>query len=183
MNQQVQEGSYVTKIQGPGTTLMKVSGILMIIFGAIGTLLQLISSAGISMVSASIQVFADQGMDKELEGITALLGGISSAYLIATVASVVTLVTGILAVVLCRKLDKGMPALIFAAIAIVLTLVFNIYFFSTVGKIAEFSRMNSTFESLETSFKFGFSNILSILASIVLPVLVILGVIKNKKAA
>ncbi len=182
MEEQYMQKQVIVKPHGPGTTLMKVSGILMIVFGAIALITQMIATAGMTLISAGIGAFSSEIESAELTTFSALIDSMGNSYLFATIAAVITIIAGILALVFARKLGKGMVVVIFCVLAIIMTLVSNITFFSNAGKITELLAQSNDLQGLETSFKFGFSNILSILASMVLPILAIVGYFKNKKA-
>lgn len=164
----MEQNNMVMKVQGPGTGLMKVSGILMIIFGALGFIFSLVGRAAIAVLEMVVSQATDQS-------VVDAFSKYSLASTLSIVLGLLTLVTGILAVVLCRKLAKGMPALIFSVLVIVLLVVTN---------FINMSAVNTLNEALQTGLNsFGFSAILSLLSGIVLPLLVIIGVMKNKKAA
>lgn len=174
----------VVKPQGPGTTLMKVSGILMIIFGAISLIVQMITTAAMTLIEAGITgLAAGTDLAGEVNELASAFSSIGSAFLLGTIAALITLVTGILAVVFCRKFSKGMVVIVFAALAILLTIGSNVFFLTTAGKIAEIAESMGGITEVSNSVSFGFSNILSLAVSFVLPILAILGALKNKKIA
>ncbi len=182
MNENYQ--NVVVKPQGPGTTLMKVSGILMIVFGAISLLLQMFATAAMSLIEAGITGLASgTELEGEVADLASAFSSISSAFLVATLAALVTLITGILAVVFCRKFAKGMIVIVFAGIAILMTVGSNIFFLTTAAKINEIAANMGGIDEVSSAVSFGFSNIFSLVASVVLPVLAIVGALKNKKIA
>jgi len=95
-----------------GSTMLKVVGIIMIVFGAIWTIISLIAVVGASALAASL--------------------GLSGIYvvgcLIALLSSVAELVTGILGVINCDKTEKAQMLLICAIVVVALSFLGNILF-------------------------------------------------------
>lgn len=125
-----------------GSTLLKVSGILMIIGGAISLIFAIIAIAGIAILAAA---------------------GASSALLyaagaIALLGSVAELVAGIVGVVNWNKPEKAKTCICWGVIVIVLSIASCILEVAGGGDFP----------------------VLSLLLGLVLPVLYIIGAVKNK---
>lgn len=93
-----------------GSTMLKVVGILMIVFGAISLIITLIALVGASALAATLG----------LSGIYVV------ACLIAFLGSVAELVTGILGVVNCEKPEKAQMLLICAIVIVALSFLGNL---------------------------------------------------------
>lgn len=93
-----------------GATMLKVVGILMIIFGAIGVILSIVAFAGVAL----------------LDSVGVSTGLAYFACVISLLGSACELVTGILGVINCEKPEKAQTLMIFAETIIVLSLLGNI---------------------------------------------------------
>lgn len=155
----------------PGSALLKVSGILMIIFGSIGIITSLVVKLGMA-VGEAITTSEPQ--------VSSALGSLNTGSTFQILSAVLTLVAGILAVVLRNKIGKAMPVIIFSGLVILLTLISQIMWVSGVNSLKD---ALATID--DVTFKapsFGFTNILAILSSVALPVLAIIGGLKNQSA-
>ncbi len=130
----------------PGKGLLKVSGILLIIFAAISILALIL---GMIAAGAAASLGGDVG---------ALAGGVAIGILIlGLVSAVFSLIMGILGVKYANIPSKATVCLIFAIIAIILQIVSLI--------------MN------------GGNGVVMTLIGLVIPVLYLIGAIRNKQAA
>ncbi len=128
----------------PGKGLLKVSGILLIIFAAISIL---------TLVLGMIAAGAAASMGGELG---AIAGGIAiGALVVGLISSAFSLIMGILGVKYANIPSKAQVCMVFAIIAIVLQLI--------------------------SLFMGG--SIITILIGLVLPVLYLVGALKNKQVA
>ena len=127
-----------------GSTMLKVVGILMIVFGAIATIITLIALVGVSVVAAALSA-----------------GGLYVfGVILAFLGAVAELVTGILGVVNCDKVEKAQMLLICAIIIVALSFLGNLIFPLIAG---------------------GSPSIFSFLIGLILPGLFAFGAIQNKQ--
>ena len=127
-----------------GSTMLKVVGILMIVFGAISTIITLIALVGVSVVASALSA-----------------GGLYVfGVILAFLGSVAELVTGILGVVNCDKVEKAQMLLICAIIIVALSFLGNLIFPLIAG---------------------GSPSIFSFLIGLILPGLFAFGAIQNKQ--
>jgi hypothetical protein len=103
-----QEGLKMAK----GSTMLKVVGILMIIFGAIGIIISITAFAGVALLDAA----------------GANMGLAYVACVISLLGSVAELVTGIMGVINCEKPEKAQLLMTCAIVIIALSLLGNIIF-------------------------------------------------------
>ena len=127
-----------------GSTMLKVVGILMIVFGAIATIITLIALVGVSVVAAALSA-----------------GGLYVfGVILAFLGAVAELVTGILGVVNCDKVEKAQMLLICAIVIVALSFLGNLIFPLIAG---------------------GSPSIFSFLIGLILPGLFAFGAIQNKQ--
>lgn len=127
-----------------GSTMLKVVGILMIVFGAIATIITLIALVGVSVVAATLSA-----------------GGLYVfGVILAFLGAVAELVTGILGVVNCDKVEKAQMLLICAIVIVALSFLGNLIFPLIAG---------------------GSPSIFSFLIGLILPGLFAFGAIQNKQ--
>ena len=93
-----------------GSTMIKVVGILMIVFGAIGLIISIVGFGAVAL----------------LDAVGASMGMAYFACVLALLSSIVELVTGILGVVNHDKPEKAQILLICAIVIVVLSLLGNI---------------------------------------------------------
>ena len=148
----------------PGKMFLKVVGILLIIGGALSILMAILAIAGGGLLGAA--AIGSGGNDAATAGV-ALGGGILIiAGIVALIGGVFNLVSGILGVKNCDKPEKAKSCFTLGIIMVVfaaLNLILNIVLGSGGSQMA--------------------SNISSGIAGFLLPVLYLVGAIKNKKAA
>lgn len=147
----------------PGSKMIKVIGILMIVFGAIGTVAGFIAFAGLQVLKA----LASQVPD--LEGI---MGSYNLALIISLISAIVLLVCGIMGAVNAKKPVKASGPMIFAVISLALVLI---------GNIMSMVLSNQLYASLNMPHASG-STVFSLLLGAVMPVLMIVGCIQKNKA-
>ena len=135
----------------PGKGLLKVSGILFIVFGGISLLLGVLALAGLMMPGGAQMVEQTTGVSAT----TVIIGAI----LIVVIAAV-NITAGILGVKNANKPEKAQTCFIVAVVLLVIIIVNSVISVST-----------------------GQFNIVSIVIQFVLPVLYLLGAIKNKEVA
>ncbi len=136
-----------------GKGFLKVCGILMIIGGAIGT----IFSGFVGMVGAAAVSLNEAVGGSAVTGVSS--GGIIFACVLAIIAGVLELICGIIGVVNCDKPEKANTCFTWGLI---------------VGVVAIISFIVGAINS-------GFS-IVSLITSLVLPVLFCFGALKNKQS-
>lgn len=142
-------------MEAKGRMMLKVVGILLIIFGAFGLLGSIILLFSGGVLGA---VGAESGLDPST---TAAIGGLAIiAGLVALVISVIDLVAGILGVKNCAKPDKAQTCFIFGIIMIVIQIISDII-----------------------AIVMGSFNIITIIIGLVLPVLYTIGAVQNKQSA
>lgn len=137
-----------------GKTILKVSGILLIIFGAIGLIGTIISLIGASAIGAMASAM---GVDTGAYNVLITVSGI-----IAIACGAVYLVAGILGVANAAKPEKAKICMTFGIILIILEII------STI------------FEGIVSGF--GGMTIPSLIIGLVLPILMIVGANKNQQA-
>ena len=135
----------------PGKGLLKVSGILFIVFGGISLLLGILAIAGLMMPGGAQMVEQTTGVSAT----TAIIGAI----LIVVIAAV-NITAGILGVKNANKPEKAQICFIVAVVLLVIIIV------------------NSVISVITGQF-----SIVTIVIQFVLPVLYLLGAIKNKEVA
>ena len=160
----------VQLVKGPGTTLMKVPGILMIIFSAIGLIMTLVVRGFLALAGAVVERHSE---------ISRAVGSIGNAYTLAIIASLLTVAAGIVAIASARKLGRAMPAIVLSGLVIVLSIVQTVMFVGATQRLVEAIRQIPD-ATLEVP-GFGAGNIIGLLASLVLPVLVVIGGLKNNR--
>lgn len=132
-------------MQPAGAKFLKVTGILMIIFGAISIVFSIIGFLGMGIIEAS-------GVAK--------LGLLWVAMIIGFAGSVAELVAGIIGVINCEKPEKAQTCLILGIIVAALTVLSSL--FTLIAYSENFS-------------------VFSLFSGLVVPVLYIIGALKNKQ--
>lgn len=99
-----------------GKTILKVTGILMIIGGAISIIIGLVAIAGVSVLAAA----------RETLGIDFNTGIYTFSAILVLVSAAIELTAGILGVKNCDKPDKATSCIVFGLIIIGLSLLGNI---------------------------------------------------------
>lgn len=164
MDQYTQQANYQPMPGAlPGSKMIKVVGILMIVFGAIGTVTGLIGFAGLQV----LKTLASQV--PEIEGI---MGSYNLAMIISLVSSIVLLICGIMGAVNVKKPVKASVPMIFAVISLALVLI---------GNIMSMVLSNQLYAALNMPHSSGMT-ILSLLLGAVMPVLMIVGCMQKNKA-
>ena len=153
--------NYPGKIKAPGKTMLKVTGILLIIFNVIGIFGTL---SIISTTDTWLWMFGGEGMR----------GTWNFIYSISLLLSLSGVAVGIMGVALCNKIEKGIILFVIAIILIVTTVIFNIIYTIIINSFG------SGF-SVNFHVGLGFSTSISI-PDILLPALYVVGALKNKKA-
>ena len=143
--------------KAPGSTILKVVGILMIIFGALSLIIGLAAGAVVGATSA----LADELGVTDAET-TSALGSAGAYTAVLIVCAIVEFVAGIVGVALNNKPAKAVVCLVFGCLTIIVALVSFI-----MGIVSGATA----------------TNIISGLVGFVLPVLYFIGALKNKKAA
>lgn len=141
-------------MEARGKNFLKVTGIIMIVFGAIGVLSTLISFLGLSML---MQTYAALGMDTSM---------VIPGLIISAVGGVLELAAGIIGVVNARKPEKAMVCIIFGILLVILQVV------SGATSLLAVSAQGSSI----------ITTIISMIIGLILPVLFIYGGILNKQS-
>ncbi len=147
-----------------GAGFLKVVGILMIIFGAIAIIMAIVSFGAVGVASSIGDSFA--GVEGLEEAVSEVRGATTTAYIgviLGLIAGVAELVAGIVGVANCKKPEKANLCLawgIITAVLAVLGVIFSLIAGSSIG-----------------------SAIVSLIFGLVMPVLFIIGAVKNKKEA
>ena len=97
----------------PGCGFLKVTGILMIVFGSILIIVNGMAWLGLSAIAA----VGAPGVD---------IGMMTIGVVLSFIGSIAELATGIIGVVNCNKADKAKLCLIWGVIVIIMTLLGNI---------------------------------------------------------
>ena len=134
-------------MEAKGSGFLKVTGILMIIGGALSIILYIIAIIGIAAL-----VYLSEG---ELSS-----GLLYTAGILGLVSAVVQLIAGIIGVKNCKKPEKAKTCIVWGILVIALTVIGSIL--NVVGG-SDFS-------------------VTSLLIGLVIPVLYIIGAVKNKAA-
>ncbi len=95
-----------------GSTMLKVVGILMIVFGAIGLIITIVGFGAVALLDAA----------------GASMGLAYFGCVLALLSAVAELVTGILGVINCDKPEKAQMLMICAIVIVVLSFLGNIIF-------------------------------------------------------
>ena len=134
-------------MEAKGSGFLKVTGILMIIFGSIAIIVGIVAIAGI----AALAYISDGELSSGLLYTAGVLG---------LVSAVVQLIAGIIGVKNCKKPEKAKTCIVWGILVIALCVIGSIL--NVVGG-SDFS-------------------VSSLLIGLVLPVLYIIGAVKNKAA-
>ncbi|MCL2573935.1 MAG: hypothetical protein FWE34_05205 [Defluviitaleaceae bacterium] len=141
--------------QAPGKNLLLVTGILFIIFNAFGVLT---TPFTLMTMDSWLWLFGGQAMRATW----------TMLYTFNIMLSAFAVIVGILGIMYCNKTDKASLLLVLAVVTIVSSVIFNIAY--TVAILAH-------------STALGVTNIIGIPIGLVLPILFIIGALKNKNAA
>jgi hypothetical protein len=139
------------------STLLKVTGILMIIFGGLATIFAIIAVLGALVIEAAA---VEMGLDPA----TLVAGLIMLGAVTALVGAAIQLVAGILGVKNHKKPEKAGVCVVFGILVALVTIASSI--FEVSGGLA--------FDAL---------NIVTLLIGLVIPVLYIIGALQLKKMA
>ena len=144
--------------EAKGKTILKVVGILFIIFGAISVIISLLALVGGAALAGASGMLegADAGM-VAAGGAIVIVAGV-----VALIQSVIDLIAGILGVKNCDKPEKAQTCFILGVVIIVIAIISDIFAFISSGVNA--------------------STIISALIGLVLPVLYVVGANKNKQS-
>jgi hypothetical protein len=141
----------------PGKGLLKVCGILLIIFAGIGAVIGLLSILGMSAIESNpeaLELLEQAGEPYNAQQI--LINGIMSV-----VIGVIEVVVGIMCVINCNRTDKAQVCLLAGIVALVCELGSSVYAAVTT--------------------RFTVSSVLTMVVALVLPILIIWGALKNKE--
>ena len=97
-----------------GSNFLKVTGILMIIGGALSIILCIIAIAGVALLLAALGSEASPGL-------------LYASLILALVGSVAELIAGIIGVKNCKNADKAQSCIIWGAIVVGLTVLSSIF--------------------------------------------------------
>ncbi len=131
-----------------GKNFLKVCGIIMIVGGALGLIVSIVAILGV----AGLAYLSDGQLE---------MGMLYASSILALVASVVELVTGIVGVKNCKKPEKATSCMVWGIIVAVLTIAGEILGVAGGGSFS----------------------VINLILGLVLPVLFIIGAALNKKAA
>ena len=145
----------VMTMEAKGKSILKVSGILLIIFGAIGLISTIISLVGASAIGA---MAGAMGVDTGAYNALITVSGI-----IAIACGAVYLVAGILGVLNAAKPEKAKTCMILGVIMVALQVVSTIFSIIVSG--------------------FSGTAVISVIIGLVLPVLFIVGANQNKQSS
>ncbi len=145
-----------------GAGFLKVVGILMIVFGGIGLVISGLAVAVTTTIAAGLAGMDDGG----------LVGLFNLMSFTAIVGAILQLVTGILGVVFSKKPEKAMVCLI----AAVVVLLLNVFSAVIVPLIAQGNPIIATV-GLASAFEINF---VGLFTGAIMPVLFIIGAMKNK---
>ena len=145
----------VMTMEAKGKSILKVSGILLIIFGAIGLISTIISLVGASAIGA---MAGAMGVDTGAYNALITVSGI-----IAIACGAVYLVAGILGVLNAAKPEKAKTCMILGVIMVALQVVSTIFSIIVSG--------------------FSGTAVISLIIGLVLPVLFIVGANQNKQSS
>ncbi len=149
-----------------GRKFLKVTGILMIVFGGIALVTSIIAAIATGAISAGM---ASEGMDDG--GLGSILNMMSFT---AVGGAIIQLVTGILGVSFSKKPEKAMVCLIAGIIVLLMGVASCII-------IPLIAQSNAMVAELGIESVFGI-NWFGMFTSAVLPVLFIIGAVKNKQS-
>jgi len=138
------------------SSLLKVTGILMIIFAGLGIILGAIALAGAVFITAHIA-----GID---DGIDTLAGLIIISLVILLIAFLIQLIAGIFGVKNSNKPEKANTCIVFGIIVILMTVL-------------------STILNISGGTQFDVTQVLMLLIGLVIPVLYLIGAFNLKKMA
>ena len=141
--------------KAPGKTMLLVTGILFIIFNAIGFFLTAIV---ILTTDYWLWEFGGQAMRDAWMII----------YTVDMLLSLSAIAIGIMGVALCNKIERGGMLIVFAIILMVFSVIFNIVYIAVI---------------INFDAAMGFGAIIGIPISLIVPIIFIVGASRNKKAA
>lgn len=169
----------------PGAKMIKVPGILMIVFGAISIIFSIIGTAGSALLGGLVSSMKDSAASdpdtlQALEVLESAMGMLTVFAFLAIFMAIFELVSGIVCTANANKMKSAKVPMIFAIISIALVVI------SQIGSIIASSQITSALASIPgasgvpagTSVA---SSIMSIAFGCVLPILVIVGA-KKKNA-
>ena len=163
------------QVKQRGSTLLKVVGIILIIFGAI-SLLGGLATAAMGSMTASLLGIDEYGMQFfRINGILSLISG------------VVYLCVGILGVRLCNRAGKEGLLLLLGIIMILVTLFTTLYSLTMVDmetyvlqQILDSQMLSYGFAATDTNISSFANNPVSIGIGFILPVLFVIGALRNR---
>ena len=151
------------KTKTAGTGFLKVTGILMIVFGAIAIVVTGIGIAAVGVIEKMANSLASMEgitVDEALAEQGVSLGLLYMGMILSLVGAIVQLVAGIIGIKNCRRPEKAQTCLVWGVL---------VALFAVAGSIL-------------TPIAGGDFNILSLFTGLVIPVLFIIGALKNKQA-
>ena len=157
--------------RGPGTTLMKVPGILMIISGALSLISGRVTKAALTRVTAMANTAEEPLIARGFDSL-------SQSFTVSFFVAILTLTFGIVSIVFSRRPGQFRPVLIIGSIVIILTIVFNILYIKGIRELTDAARVIDDFNY---SYSSPLMNFMGIASSLLLPGLSILGAWKNRQ--
>lgn len=145
----------MTQNNPKGSGFLKVTGILLIIFGAIALILSIISLLGVSVFLSAAKEAV--GAEEVNLGVSSFMLYVGSIFLL--ISSAAELVTGIIGCVNCKRPEKANVCLAWGIIVAVLCVLSSVITVIGGGKF----------------------NVISLLFGLVLPVLFIIGAVRNRQ--
>jgi len=141
-------------VQARGKGFLKVTGILLIIFGALTVIIGLLAIAGSAMIGSGTVDMSAAGVDAGAYD----AGTIMLMSVFTVVMGIINLVAGIIGVANANKLEKAQLCFIIGIVLIVLQLIDAVYS-TIVGELSIFG----------------------IVVGLILPILFVIGANKNKE--
>lgn len=141
-------------MEAKGKNILKVSGILLIIFGAIGLIMTIVSLVGASAIGA---MAGAMGVDTGAYNALVTVSGV-----ISIACGAVNLIAGILGVINAAKPEKAKTCMLLGIIMVVLQVVSTIFSIVVSG--------------------FNGTVFVGLIVGLVLPVLMIVGANQNKQS-
>lgn len=143
-------------MENKSNRFLKVTGILMIIGGALGIIVGIISVAGVGLLTS---LAAEVGIN---------VGGIIFSTVLMLVGAIIELVTGIIGVKNAAKPDKAQICIVLGIIVAVVSVIGNFWSSAATASITE------------TTFSL---NVVGLITGLVLPVLFLIGAFQSKSRA
>lgn len=161
-------------------TMLKVVGIICIVFGAIATISSVLFKVTVGALMTGMTSYFESDLGDLLDTWKKIASSVNLGMTIAVIGAVIMLIAGIMGVIIYKKPEKAMTAIILGVLLIVFAILPVIMNMMTVGNIKKLIEESGELETVINPALFK-PNIVITGMNLILPILYLIGGLKLKK--